>query len=263
MLRYPIKFIIGFVVLVTFLLLGSFYFWGDGIDTFLSGAYEKNGHVAIRWLSHSARIINGLPDLIGTEEKLSHLESENADLESKLARLSSVENENAFLREALKIPSITKLNPVIAGVFSAINAPDGHFLLLNRGSKDSIRVDDGVISEKGVLIGKIDQVFENHARAMIVTDIGFKTTVLAQESNVSGIAQGVLHSGIIIDFIAENEEIKEGDMIITAGNDFLPAGLIIGEVQTVEQETGSLFKKVTVSPSLWKFVPAKVLVIRK
>lgn len=261
MIRYPIKFLIGFIVFAFLLFLGGFYFWGDKIDDFLSGIHEQSGLAFIGWLASTAEITHNLGLLSDTSDKVNSILDEKAKLESQLTFLKSVEDENVFLREALGLPEKSRPNPILGGVFASISGPQGHYYLINKGSHQGIKLDQGVISEKGVLIGRIDEVSEDHSRAVSLTDATFKVTVKTFESNISGIAQGALNLGMTMDFVAENENIKEGEMIITSGNDFLPAGLIIGKIRSIEHEAGNLFKKVAVSPSVWDFAPTMVLII--
>ena len=67
---------------------------------------------------------------------------------------------------------------------------------------------------------------------------------------------------MFLDFVVQGDEIKEGDMLISTGNDqFLPA-LIIGSVDRVEANLTQMFKKVRIRPAVKDIQLGRVLVIK-
>ena len=62
--------------------------------------------------------------------------------------------------------------------------------------------------------------------------------------------------------IVQTDEIKEGDTIVSSGNDLFPAGLIVGMVRHVQANETQLFKGVSVTPAIDEITLGKVLVIK-
>jgi len=191
------------------------------------------------------------------------LREENTRLLSRIAFQLQMEEENKSLREALNLPMLSGFKVIEAGIFNVNFSPEGNYLLINKGLPDGIKKDSSVISSAGVFVGRVLEVFEAYSIVGAITDTNFKTTIKILETNVSGIARGSLQDGVFIDFISQGEEVKEGDMVITDGNDLSPTGLIIGRVSHVSVEDGNVFKKVQVKPMMNSTNISKVMVLIK
>lgn len=191
------------------------------------------------------------------------LREENIRLLSRIAFQLQLEEENKSLREALKLPALSDFKIIDAGTFNVNFSPEGHHLLINKGLVDGIKEDALVISSGGVLVGKVLKVFDSYSVVRTVTDSNFKATVRILETNVSGIARGSLQEGVFIDFVSQGDEVKEGDTVVTDGNDLYFPGLVIGKVSYVSIEDGNVFKKVQVKPMINSVNISKVIVLIK
>ena len=214
--------------------------------------------------------ISSLSSFLGELSKIHNLTGENVSLREENVRLLSriafqlqLEEENKFLREALSLPMLSNYKIVDAGTFNVNFNPEGHRLLINKGLADGIKRDLSVISSAGVLVGRVLEVFDSYSVVGAVTDFDFKATIRVLETNVSGIARGGLQEGIFIDFVSQADEIRQGDMVVTDGNDLSPAGLIIGKVSHINVDDGNVFKKVRVKPMISSIDISKVIVLMK
>ena len=97
----------------------------------------------------------------------------------------------------------------------------------------------------------------------MTTNLNFKATITILAKNISGIAHGAMTEGLYLDFISQNDEIREDDTVITSGNDIFPPGLIIGKVVKIDPGSGGLFKQVKVHPLSEDLNISRVLVITK
>jgi len=62
--------------------------------------------------------------------------------------------------------------------------------------------------------------------------------------------------------VVQTDDIKEGDTLVSSGDDMLPAGLIIGIVSQVNSNTAKLFKEVSIAP-IAEFVTGSVFILKK
>ena len=166
------------------------------------------------------------------------------------ATTESLQTETDFLKKSAGLATRLKRNLLPAGIFDISLAPDGYYALINKGSTSGVAIDQTVISLTGELIGKVVDVFSNSARVMLITDPAFSVTARVLGGQTSGIIHGALLDGLNFDLVTQADTISEGDTIITTGNDMIPAGLIIGTVQRVDNNDTQLFKKIRVSPSI-------------
>ena len=197
-----------------------------------------------------------------TEENIT-LKEKILTLSSQLASEQDLIEQNNSLREALKLEMIKGWKTTDAGAYNLQFTPVGHQLLINRGRKDGINKDDIIITSSGVLLGITDNIFEHYSRVTMVTNLNFKATVKILHKDISGIVNGTVNEGLNIDFISQNDNISEGDIVVTGGNDVFPAGLVIGKVIKVGSGGGSLFKDVKVRAIADDLNISKVLVITK
>ena len=178
------------------------------------------------------------------------------------AKIDDLENENDFLRRAIHVSQKFDHTIVYAGVFNLNLAPAGYNMLLNKGVEDGISEGDVVVTAEGVLVGNIQKVMQNFSRVLFVSDPEFKITAKVVGSETSGIARGALNEGIYLDFVVQEDEIKEKDMLISTGSDMFPPALVIGSVDYVESNTTQMLKKVRIRPAVKDAKLGRVLVIK-
>ena len=191
------------------------------------------------------------------------LKDENRRLLSQLAVQTELEDQVDFLRQALNMKQLTGYKPVDAGTYNLQFTPEGHYLLINKGSRDGIKNGDIVISPSGILIGQISDTNEDFSRVRTITDPNLKVTVKFLNKDISAIARGMLDNGLYLDYISQNDEVAENDIIITSGNDLFPAGLIVGSINRIDLNAGSLFKKVEARAEFRDIDISRILILTR
>lgn len=249
------------IIIAAGLLIFLIFFTRTAVHT-ISGFFREARVETYSHLSFFGNFISQVKTVgILTREKIK-LKEENQSLLAQLAYQSELERQNDFLREALDLPMLSGHELLDAGVFNFELTPEGHYLLINKGANDGLEKEDIVLSSSGILIGIVDEAFNNYSRVSAVTDIKFKATIRVLAKEISGIANGVRENGVSIDFISQNDEVVEGDTVVTSGSDIFPPGLIIGKVVKVSSASGSLFKEVKVKPAMDEIELSRVLVIK-
>ena len=129
---------------------------------------------------------------------------------------------------------------VIKNSYSSYN----NYLTIDKGTKDSINVDFGVISSKGV-VGIIDNVSKNYARVLSVLNTKSRINAELKKTNHFGSLKWDGKSPEVVQLIdiPKQAEIKIGDTIVTGGlSTIFPKGIPIGSVQSFNlDETGNYF----------------------
>src|SRR3989338_8726244 len=191
----------------------------------------------------------------------SELRDENVGMTAQLALYAEFESQNKFLREVLGLKTITQYEPTVAKTFNLQFDPEGHHVLLNVGLSSGIKEGDIVISSFGILIGQIIEVNQNFSRADLITNTDFKVTAKLFDSKTVSIARGALGDGLFLDFISQNDKVAEGELVVTNGNDLFPPGLIIGKINKISSDDGSLFRKISVAPEFRNIDLDEVLIL--
>ena len=207
--------------------------------------------------------------------EIENLRSDNKDLHAQVDRLAL---ENVQLREqafqsqqAAQLAAAAKglqyktvAGPVIA------RDPSGvlHTIVLGIGAQNGVFLDDVVISDQGV-VGRVSEVGSNYSKVLLVTDSGSAVSALVQGSRAAGIVRGQFGDTLVMDWILQTEDVKVGDVVITAGlaigNDLrslYPKGLILGRVVEVTKGENGTFQRAILTPAVDLRHLENVLVVR-
>lgn len=156
-----------------------------------------------------------------------------------------LQEENLRLREELEnyrklitgppldSASTPKFEYVRASVINNNYSKTKNQLTLNRGSKDSIKIDMGVISSKG-LIGIVNDVSKNYATVQSILNSNSRINAKLKSSNHFGTLIWNTEDPNVVQLIdiPRLANIKEGDTIITGGRSTIfPEGILIGTVK--------------------------------
>lgn len=130
------------------------------------------------------------------------------------------------------------------------DAAIGQWLYIQLGESDGIEVGYPVIYGPGMMLGVVEAVHESYSEVKLITnDDSFIQGQTQTDAATAGVLTGQFGTSLLMQYIIKEQAIAEGDVIITNGQDrFIPAGLIIGTVETVTEETSNLFKSASITP---------------
>ncbi len=205
-----------------------------------------------------------IDNVLTTVRDLSSLRRTNAQLQTLAdtltidnLRLREVAVENQRLRELLRF---AQLNPtydyrggqVIARVIG--QQPTNYLasLAIDLGSEHGIRTGMPVVTEAG-LVGRIHQVGPRSATVLLITDTssGVQALVQRETSRARGVVTGRAGELPIMEYIAQDDNIAAGDLIITSGlGGNFPKGLVIGQVVEVQRQDFAMFQQAIVRPTV-------------
>lgn len=178
------------------------------------------------------------------------LREEVQELRERVAEAESAVGENDELRALLELGpggGIEGFEGVSARVIGRSPTVWYSTVNIDQGSSSGIRVDDPVITGDG-LVGRITEATSGHSQVTLITDHRSAVSGKVLPDGPSGVITPEVGDpeDLLLDFIPEDEEIDEGQMVITAGwragklASLFPYGIPIGEVTEAsigEQET--------------------------
>ncbi|HVE80702.1 MAG TPA: rod shape-determining protein MreC [Candidatus Dormibacteraeota bacterium] len=172
------------------------------------------------------------------------LRQENASLRQRISQNTELKAENESLRKQLNFTAI-EASRLVGGEVIGYQ-PDNfrHFITINRGSADGIASGMAVVSE-GSLVGTISEVTAGTAKVFLVVDPNFRVSGVDQDrpSRPTGTVRGQIGGGFLMDKIAQNEDIRPGDAVITSGlGTNIPKGIMIGRIETVQKLENGVFQ---------------------
>ena len=210
-------------------LAGRLYSWSTGI----SRSYEDRREVA------------------DFQAELRRLETEVAALTVQNSRFQELAEENVKLRKSLSFQSSQEFSAVVASVIAREEAGgDARDLIINRGGDDGLRPGLGVVTEDGVMVGKVVEVKDRTSKICLVTTPGCRLAALVQnQPKTQGLTDGDLGLTIKMNYIPQLEKIALNDLIITSGlSGDMPRGFVIGRVTKVVSESNEVWQEATIEP---------------
>lgn len=222
--------IVNFIIRNKTFLLFLFLFSISILFTVQSHSYHKS-----KFINSANVLTGGVYNSFNNISEYFALKSQNEILSEENNRLKSILFNNKTQLNPSYIDSLTfnelykfTSAQVIKNSYNLTN----NVLLVNKGFKDSIKQDFGVITDKGIL-GIVDQTSKNYATVL---------SILHSKSNISAQLKSSNHFGTLkwdgkspqytqlID-IAKNAKLKKGDTIITSGrSSIFPKGVNIGVI---------------------------------
>jgi len=195
-------------------------------------------------------------DKVDLAAKVEALESSLEAMTVENASLKKMEEENAKLRQYLDFfDDRNGLRRVMANVIArgGFDQSEGQGdFFIDRGSIDGIFEGLAAIDEKGALIGKVIAVEERSSRIALTTGANCRlAAAVLSGGRTIGMTSGNLGLTINLDFVPQNAEVKEGEVVVTSGLEpNIPSGLAIGRVISVDKGTNEIWQKVGAEPAV-------------
>ncbi len=206
---------------------------------------------------------NSSNDLVGTVyERFSHLD-DYFNLRQTNARLAA---ENASLRKQLQFRIMNQINYPInrpdtvdapayyfasAKVISNSVNKQFNYITLNKGSRQGIKPDMGIINADGV-VGVITNVSPNYSTGLSLLNKRFSIPAKITKNNYSGnLAWDGEHANTAdLREIPFHIMVNVGDTVVTSGySSIFPEGIMIGIISKFDVESGTNFYNIKVDLS--------------
>lgn len=235
---------------------------------------EKVGHYVLDPLQ---RLFSGVAEIAGdlfqTVREVRELRAQVVELRTQVdsltvenVRLKEYEAEVQQLRALLNFtseyPISASLGADVIGKEACDTFPCGYvvgvdpnpylrYITINVGAQQGVEMGMPVVSGGAGLVGRVDQVGPRTSRIQLLTSADSQFAALLQTSRVTGLVSGQPDNTLRMEWISQEEDISEGEIVITSGlGGFLPKGLVVGQVTKVEQADYELFQVATVRPAV-------------
>src|SRR5271168_2859857 len=198
--------------------------------------------------SHVGGVWGGYVGLRNTRAENERLRSELDKLRLRTGELESRSAEAQRLSTLLNFHDAHPEAPMLAAqVIGASADPTSHTLFINRGERDRLRRNMGVITPDGV-VGKIVEVFPSTAQVLLINDKDSGVGALFASSRTHGVVKGNGDPEPHMEYVVNDEKVKAGDVVLTSGEDrIFPKDVPIGTV--VSADPGNPFQSIRVQPA--------------
>lgn len=174
----------------------------------------------------------------------------NLQLSSEVTRMRTAILENQRLRQMMDLKQKSDLPLIPAEIVGKSTVELRHYATLNKGRKDeidygmSVRTDAGLV---GIIVGSTD----HYSLLEQINNRNVKIAVTFVRTGINGIVVWEGGEYLLIKNIPESFDVKIGDEVITSNySNKYPDGIPVGKVIKIDNDPGSLFKKIVVKPAV-------------
>ena len=250
--RHRSLFLLGGVVLLQVLLLAVQIkrdSQGRLIRVWTVGAVSPFERAGAHGISHIRDTWNHYFALQNTSRENEELKRENGALKLQITQLQSKAGEADRLAALLKFRQTNADVPMVAARIIGGSADSAsQTIYLDRGERDGIRRNMGVITPDGV-VGKVIESYKDTAQVLLLTDKDSGVGAMMVESRVQKPVGGTGEPLLQLKYVSnEDNSVNPGDRIVTSGTDrIFPGDLPVGTIADIKP--GATFKQIRVKPA--------------
>jgi rod shape-determining protein MreC len=191
--------------------------------------------------------------LVGVEADNRKLHDENAQLRSDLQRLS---HDNAHTVELEKLVGLAGRisSPSISARVVAVETSSFFRVVRVKLDVGDAPVGSGmpVVAPDGV-VGRVHRVYGRYAEVMLAVDPKSSIDVMVARTRGRGTLKGIPGDNRYRTQLANvlrQDEVAEGDLVVTTGADAFPRNFAVGKVARVSRKDSGLWQDVEVEPAV-------------
>lgn len=237
-------FVYAFYLVICFVLLFKFNPYQQSV--FFSSANEMAGRFYI--------MTSGITGYFGLQEINRDLQKQNGNLEMELIRLrdevSRLSGDSLLVRTSAD-SSLSRYDFQIAQVINNSVFKTHNYITLNKGRKDGIHSEMGVIDQNGI-VGIINVVSDSLCCCHIVIESQIRLSCKVKGSNYFGslVWDGKDPRFAVLEELPRHVKFVRGDTIVTSGySSVFPEGLMVGTVDGFSKQRNDNFYALTVKLS--------------
>jgi rod shape-determining protein MreC len=176
------------------------------------------------------------------------LRRENDGLKLQITQLQGKASEADRLAVLLKFRQTSMDVPMVsARVIGGSADSASQTVYLDRGERDGIRRDMGVITPDGV-VGKVIESYKDTAQVLLLTDNHSGVGAMLVDSRIQSPVGGTGEPLLVMKYVPNDDNVNFGERVVTSGMDrIFPRDLPVGTI--AEIKPGNPFKLIRVRPA--------------
>lgn len=189
---------------------------------------------------------NVMGNLTASQETLSELREQNAELTAQVAELSESKKTSERLESLLNLQSTYSLTSTAARIIGNSSDAWSCAVTIDKGTAAGFSCGMAVCNSGGV-IGQIVEVSATTSTVQLITDEGSGVSAMIQSTRAQGMLQGQPDGSLRLSYVSTESDVKVGDIVITSGiGGVYPKGLPLGTVSSVEKSDNDVYYTIVV-----------------
>ena len=191
--------------------------------------------------------LESLQDWGQAQARIAELEEQLARRQVELIRLREAASDYERLVSLLGyISALEEQEFLTADVIAVEQTGIARHIIINRGTRDGLAIGMPVTTDLG-LVGRIIDVGANAAQVQLINDENSSVSTRLQTTRAHGSIVGQASGALRLTMVDLDEEIRQGDLVITSGlGGNFPADIVVGQVTSVRQFEFELFQEAEV-----------------
>ncbi len=207
--------------------------------------FERASSSGFGWVRDTWRHYFALQNTTKENEQIRRendaLKMQITQLQGKAAEADRLAILLNFRRSNADVPMIS------ARVIGASAGAASQTIQLDRGERDGIRRNMGVITPDGV-VGKVIEAYPNASQVLLLTDKESGVGAMLADSRIQSPVGGQGEPLLVMKYVPNDETVNLGERVITSGMDrIFPRDLPVGTVSEIRP--GNTFKQIRVKPA--------------
>lgn len=239
-----VSFLIFFSILIIIFSLLFFRSKGSfsSVDSGITRIFSPVGMVFSNSTGGIRSFFTNLGNIGNLQKENANLKDKNNQLEAEVARMSADIKETESLKRELGFKNDSGFNTIPAEIsfFDPTNVRET--VIVDKGKNQGVKTNMAVTSE-GTLIGRVTEVYGNSSKILLITDPFSAIPAELTTIDATGLVQGQVGMGLVINQVPQETDLKKGETIVTSGlGGQYPKGLILGTVENVNKQNNSIFQ---------------------
>lgn len=191
------------------------------------------------------------------------LKEEALKLKEELARRRDESFENKTLRSLVHFASKYGQEGIPAEVIGRDVADWFSSIQVDKGAASGVKKYVVAVTPEG-LVGCVSEVFSYSSRIRLIMDYRSAVPAIVSETRSLGIVYGGEGHLLTMKYIGSDSHVKPGNRVYTSGlGTVFPKGVLIGEIISIRDESGSLFKSAGIKPAVDFGALENLLLVKK
>lgn len=191
-----------------------------------------------------------------TSEQIIELQTQLRQLAIDQNQLSTCLEENEHLKKLLGAPLSSEWKFKMARVVGVAEK-----MKIDLGVRDGVEEGMTVVAEN-IYLGKVVSVGQRDSLVQLATDPNSKIPVVVKQpaspasqggpgssgAHARGLLVGQFGGKLVLDKVLQEEDIRQGDLVMTSGEEGYLSDLVIGQIKEVLKGTAEIYQQAVVSP---------------
>ncbi|HOV91574.1 MAG TPA: rod shape-determining protein MreC [Candidatus Kapabacteria bacterium] len=200
---------------------------------------------AIGWINDKVMFVPNVSALKNENQTLREL---NLELSNEVTQNYIAQKENDNLRKLMELPKKLSKPIEFADVVGYEKIGNKNYLIINKGSSDSLDFGMVVRTDAG-LLGTIAMVSKKYSIVETIFNPDVKISAKIPSQSLFGIVVWDGESSLLLKNIPRTVKVNKWDEVVTSNfSSRYPADVPIGKIRSISVEPGTLFHRIEIEP---------------